>query len=88
MKIAHQNWFNGKPVEVTSVVSFVDKYVKPWDYRGAIEDTEYKVEKLQELVSRFIEVTATKLQFDATDLSKILDTNILDVSYETPLAKK
>lgn len=83
MKIAYQDWFSGNPVEVMGVKSFVERCVGPWDYRGAIEDTEYRVEKLQELVTRLIEVTSTKLQLDAAELSKILESRVSDVSYET-----
>ena len=88
MKIAYQAWFGVKPVEVTNVKSLVDRCLQPWDHGGALEDTEHRVEKLQELVTRLIEVTATKLQLDADAMSKILDITVLDISYETPLAKK
>ena len=82
MKITYQDPFSRIPVQVTDAKGIVDRYLQPWDHRGAVEDVEHRVEKLQELVTRLIEVTAAKLQLDADAMSKILEAHILAVEYD------
>ena len=82
MKITYKDWSSRKSVEVTGTENLVYRYLDPWDHRGALETTEHRVEKLQELVTRLIEVTAEKLQLDAVDLSKIFEAHILAVEYD------